>query len=230
LTLLLLVVATLPIMQPLEDQIENFLFNNLLPSSNQVIHDYIKTFAGHATNLSWISMIFLLVTALLLLHSIESTFNDIWKSTPQKINYLNKLIRYLLFAGVTPVVLGTLLLFNTHVYDLLHIKDGVTYHNPIKNIMQLSSGFVVYLLMFSFYKFLPRANIPISAAALGALFTTVIFLSSKILFKLYLHFFSGYNALYGAFAALPIFLVWLYITWVIILLGFEMIRHIYDKP
>ena len=229
-TLLLLIVATLPIMQPLENLIEDFLFNNLLPSSNQIIHTYTKAFALQATKLSWISVIFLIITAILLLHSIESAFNDIWKATPKKVNYWRTLLRYFIFAIFTPSILGALLLFNTYIYTLFHIHDGLKYHDPLRNIMQLFSGFLVYVLMFSFYKFLPRAKIPISAAALGALFTTVIFLTGKIVFKLYLHFFSGYKALYGAFAALPIFLLWLYITWLIILLGFEIIRHIYDKP
>ncbi|MSP53429.1 MAG: YihY family inner membrane protein [Gammaproteobacteria bacterium] len=229
-TLLLLIVTMLPIMQSLGNLIEDFLFNNLLPSSNQVIHAYTKTFALQATKLSWISVIFLVITAILLLHSIETAFNDIWKTTIKKNNYWHSLLRYSIFSIFTPLVLGGLLIFNAYIFTLFHIRQDVTYHDPLRNIMQLFSGFLIYILIFSFYKFLPRAKIPISAAALGALFTTVVFLTGKILFKLYLDFFSGYKALYGAFAALPIFLLWLYITWLIVLLGFEIMRHIYDRP
>lgn len=229
LTILLLVVTTLPSFKPIEAMIEDFFFNTLVASSNETVHTYIRTFALQATRLSWISIMFLLVTVILLLHSIESTFNDIWKSKLTRAHLLKKMFRYCIFALFTPALLGAALLFNTHMYILLHIHDGIHYHDPVRNILQLFPSFMIFILMFSIYKFLPRAKIPTLAAALGALFTTVVFITTKVVFRLYIHLFSGYKLLYGAFAALPIFLIWLYIAWLIILLGFEIIYHVYAR-
>lgn len=229
LTILLLLVTTLPSFNPIEEMIEDFFFNTLVASSNQTVHTYIKAFALQATRLSWISIAFLFVTAILLLHSIESAFNDIWKSQLPRGHVLKKIFRYIIFALFTPALLGAALLFNTHIYALLHIHDGTHYHDPIRNVLQLFPGIMIFILMFSLYKFLPRAPIPTFAAVLGALFTTVVFITTKVLFRIYIHLFSGYKLLYGAFAALPIFLIWLYIAWLIILLGFEIICHVYAR-
>ena len=229
LSIVLLIVATVPIMSPLESKAENFLFSNLFPDSSQLLHSEIKTLALQARKLSWISIAFLFVTVFILLKNIEDAFNHIWKITPKTVNLLNYLFRYTIYLVVMPCLLGAILLANSYLQSVLNAHGAIIAPTPLTNITQLIPGILIFIMLLGLYKFVPRAKIPFFAAGLGALFSTVIFLTTKFLFMLYINSFSDYKILYGTFAVLPIFLIWLYIIWVIILIGFELIRHIYTR-
>jgi membrane protein len=227
LTLVLVIVTVFPFMNGIETQIENFIFNDLVPGSSN-IHSYIKGFAGNAMKLSWISLAFLFVTVIMLLISIESTFNDILKTKAKHINYFKSLPRYAIFAIVMPALLGTSFVLSSYLYSLFHLSGEIYHFNLAQNLIHFIPTLLIFIMMLFLYKFIPAEKLSFRLVASGAVFTTIIFEASKKLFMLYIYFFSGYKALYGAFAAIPLFLLWLYISWVIILLGFEIISYFHN--
>jgi len=202
----------------LQEDIILFLFDNLLPSTISQVHELLQELILNAEKLTYFGMIGLAITALLLLSSIETVFRQIWLAKTTR-NPFKRLLAYILIISLGPIALSTSLTLVRWFSDLTEEASGLSFAISLSYFSFLIPFFVIFITLFLLYQLVPSAKIDWRHATVGAAVSAGLFVLSKYVFKLYILSFPSYQALYGALAILPLFLVWLYICWSIVLLG-----------
>ena len=212
-------ISILPFGSGLGAAVQKFLLANLLPDkAGIVIAKYVTQFASKAVRLTWIGALTLAVTALIRMLTIERTFNMIWRiRTPRPL--FKRLLLHATALLLGPVVFGMALVAVTY---LVTTSLGV-----IIDPGDWFVGFLVRGLPFLFmvaifallYWGVPNRAIPRSHALFGGVFTAGCMVGIQKLLSLYVKYFSAQAVIYGTFAAVPVFLLWLYLSWTVILVG-----------
>jgi len=199
--------------------LEKFLLANLLPDkAGIVIAKYVGQFAHRAERVTMIGAAGLALTALMQMLTIEHAFNAIWKIKAAR-PLLRRLAMHLIALLLGPVVFGGSLAF-------ISFAAGVSF-GLVDEPGWLSAAFfrllpVVFMAAAFALLYWRVPNRPVARrhALIGGLLAALGFVAMQRLFGLYVTKFAAYNAvMYGAFAALPVFLVWLYLSWGVILVG-----------
>ncbi len=202
--------------------IQQLLLDALVPAGNPEVSEYLFSFSHRARSLSAAGGLMLVVTALLMLRAIEQTFNHIW-GVPDRRRGLADFLRYWAVLTLGPVLFGAGLLLQTYLVALQALVDDV----DILGISRLVLVYLPTLLSWSAFTLLftavPHAPVPLRWALIGGLATTVLLHSARFLFGAIVTN-SNYHTVYGAFAALPLFLLWIHLCWLIVLGGAELVR------
>ncbi len=211
------ILSAFPVFDSWSDQLTGFIFSNFVPSSARVVEDYLREFAASASKLTATGIVALLVSLLLTMWSIESTFNRVWRvPTPRP-----RLMRFLVYW--TLLTLGSLLaVASLAVTSYLFSLPGLSGVEQLDWSQRLLGYLpnLVELAVFSFaYWLIPHRSVPFRFALAGGLFATVLFELAKRGFAAYLLGVPTYDQLYGALAVAPIFMIWIYLSWVVVLLG-----------
>ena len=170
-----------------------------------------------ATQLGLTGFLWLVLSLVLLLRQIEVTFNLIWKVDKNR-NIIARFFYFLslLFTFVFIASFSLLLLRNLGFQSFL--SDSVTLAGAWFSASMISYAISLFFF-FVLLKLVPYCKVYITPALFGAFATTTLFHCSKWIFFYYVRYIANYQAIYGALAALPLFLLWLYLCWVILLLG-----------
>lgn len=217
------ILSFFPSMQFLGAKVQTFIFNNLVASSGKVLGQYAAQFSQQVLHMSWIGVAALIIIVVLLMFSVENALNAIWKlpKRPGRFAILRAIGRHWLLLIFVPTLLSGSLVISSYVLTLGVVKK-IAGHVHLPNLMLLMLPTILLFLAFTaIYKFIPAAHVRTRHAAIGGLVATVLFSVSKLLFKLYVTLFPTYKMLYGAFAAVPLFLIWIYIVWLIVLFAAE---------
>lgn len=210
--------AAFPVFGDLMIQVKIFLLTNMVPEmAGKIITVYMVQFSEKAAKLTMIGVAVLAITALLLMQTIDRAFNTIWRVRQQR-SFLHRVLTYWAALTVGPLLLGASL---SITYYLLTLSLGYVKHIPL--IGEFSLRLVPTLLMtltFSLLYFaVPNRHVPFRHALIGGLVAGIGFELMKKGFAWYITSFPTYKLVYGAFAAFPIFLLWIYATWLVILIG-----------
>jgi len=200
--------------------ISDSLLNYLLPTSQKAVQDYLGTVADKTTAISVFGVIGLLFTATALLNTIEEAFNDIWRITRARA-WLSKFITFWATLTLAPILIGasiTITSYFTALPVIRHVAEGASY---ISQAPFLVPWLMSSLAMAGLYCVLPNTSVPFRYAAVGGLVAGALFEWAKFGFAFYVTEVANYEQLYGALSTLPIFLIWIYLIWVIVLLGSE---------
>jgi len=217
-TVALAFVAQFPIFEQFISALENYVLRNLLPGSTAtVVHQYVLTFAAHAARLTGVSILAIVITASLAIATVEQEFNVIWgvqKNRP----LVRRIVVYLLGLTAMPVLLGASISLTTWL-----VGESLTVVPIRKTVSEgvlraLAFGFAVAGLTL-LYKGVPARPVRWSQALTGGVLAALAFEGAKYGFALYVTRFSTYEVVYGALSALPVFLLWIYLGWVIVLVG-----------
>lgn len=212
-------ISILPFGSGLGTAVQKFLLANLLPDkAGVVIAKYVTQFATKAERLTWIGVVTLAATALLQMQTIEKTFNMIWRiRSPRPL--LKRIVLHITALLLGPVVFGIALVAVTYVVttSLGVISDpGDWYARYLVRILP----FLLMTALFSLtYWGVPNRDVPKSHAIFGGVFTAGCMLGIQKLLSFYFKSFSAQTVIYGTFAAVPVFLLWLYLSWTVILIG-----------
>jgi len=216
LTVIFVFIAAIPEFKGVGEQIQNFILGNVLPDSGIKIQEYLVKFSHQAKNLTWIGIVFIGVTSLGMLISIEKAFNQIWRVRKAR----RGVARFLLYWAVLslgPLLLGagfTASTYLTSVALLLKIDTA-----PILRFIP----FILTASAFTFiYAVVPNVKVNLKHAIIGGSFAAILFELAKWIFGLYVRTFPSYQLIYGAFATVPLFLLWIYVSWLIVLLGAQL--------
>jgi membrane protein len=194
-------------------QIQDFIFSNFLASSGKNIQIYLSNFVAQANQLSLISLLFLLITATMMMFTLEQTLNSIWKTDKRRHWTLTALLYWTALLFI-PILIGFALFLSSHLIIPL-LKAGV-----ISKPFLVLLPFLLSIFSFTFlYTLVPHCAVPFRYGFIAALIATVLFEGAKFSFSLYLHYFPTYQIIYGTLSVFPLFLVWIYICWVITLVG-----------
>ena len=221
-TLMYSMFSLIPAFQGLESQVQELIFRNFVPQSGAEIQQYLTEFSSQARNLSVVGAVILLITSYLMLTNIEKTFNNIWGTAGSR----RGLSSFLLYWGILslgPLLLGLGLMMHTYLLSFELLVDevdvlGIT--AKVFSVLPLIFTWAAFTLLFIA---VPNCKVSSRYAVIGGLVTAICFELAKIAFgTLIAH--SSYTTVYGAFAIFPIFLIWVYLMWIIVLGGAELIR------
>lgn len=208
------VLTLFPIFQNLTQEIEQVIFNNFVVSVAQNVQQYLNIFINQTQHLPILGILTLLVTAVLLITSTEKTFNDIWQLQKPRHSIIASLI-YMAVLLLLPIFIGTAFIASSYFIKLPLLGISITQKILLYLILHLAT-FISFVLL---YAFLPNCKVPFKAAVIGSFAATILFELAKQGFAIYIVIFANYKLIYGALSLIPIFLVWLYIFWVILLFG-----------
>lgn len=217
-TIALTVFSAFPVFDDFSREIRTFLMNNLMPEkSGGVIARYMQQFAESATRLTALGIVFLTVTAMLMMLTIDKAFNVIWRvSRPRPL--LKRLIVYWAVLTLSPLLVGASLSLTSW---LVGLSLGYAKHIPILGVGVLKVLPVLFttLAFAMLFRLVPNRYVPRAHAWIGAVVSAAAFESMNRIFGYYVGHFPTYKLVYGAFSSVPIFLLWIYLSWLVVLLG-----------
>ncbi|MBB1519165.1 virulence factor BrkB family protein [Aquipseudomonas guryensis] len=216
--------SAIPAFQDMGEEIQSFIFRNFVPSSGATVQEYLREFTVQARKLTWIGVVLLAVTAFMMLVTIEKAFNTIWR-VRQPRRGVSSFLLYWAILSLGPLLLGAGFAISTYVtsLSLLSGPDALIGAKTLLGFAPLLSSVAAFTLI---YATVPNARVPLRNALLGGLFTAVLFEVAKALFGLFVSLFPGYQLIYGAFATVPLFLLWIYVSWLIVLFGAELVCNL----
>lgn len=212
--------------EQLGSSFETLIYKFLLPTAGAELKTYIEQFAGQAGQLTLVGIFFFLLSALILLSSVEQSFNDIWRVEKGR-SLISRITIYWALISLGPLLMGASLSISTYFFSL-SIWGGLGSHVNSIGILLLPFLFEALAFML-LYLVMPNVRVSVMHALVGALVASFLFELSKRAFALYLVNFNNYEVIYGALATLPIFLIWIYFAWVIALIGAEVVAVLQQK-
>ena len=220
-TVLLVIFSSVPALAGLRGQLQYALYSNLLPSSGSQLAEYLQGFAEKSSNLTAIGIGFLFVTSIMTLITIETTFNQIWR-VQERSGGLTSIMRYWTMITLGPIVLAIAFAATSMISSLDFLNRKVAGYGIDWGAWAYVLSIIITVLGFAaMYWFIPKVKVPVKNALIAGVVIGIIFELLKRVFGLVVTNFTSYEAVYGAFAAIPAFLMWLYLSWNLILLGVE---------
>ncbi|NII11581.1 YihY family inner membrane protein [Oleiagrimonas sp. C23AA] len=210
--------TSLPSFTQWTTQVSDFLFRNFVPATGEAVQHYIFEFAGNASKLTGIGGLILFVSALMLISSIEERFNRIWRVSARR-SPLSRFLMYWAALTLGPILMVAGLGITSYLMALPFLGPA-TQGAMLKRYLLGTLPFIVTLIaLFSMYRLIPNRRVPWRHAAMGALLGATLFEVAKRAFGAYVQAVPSYEQIYGTLAAVPLFLVWIFFSWVIVLLG-----------
>jgi len=208
--------------------LQDFMYKFLVPAAGADLREYIDQFAGQAGKLTLIGLVFFFLTALLLLSSIEESFNDIW-GVGQGRSFTARLTVYWALVSLGPLLMGASLAISTYLLSLTVFQGG-GFSGQVQSAGVVLLPFLFEMLAFLLlYLVMPNVRVSLLHGLAGAFVASILFEFTKRLFGIYVVNFANYEVVYGALSTLPIFLIWIYLSWVVALVGAEVVAVLQQK-
>ncbi len=204
----------------LKVKVQEFLFSNLLPTLQDEIVAKLDQFTSNAAKLGFFGFVALTLAAILLLDNVESNFNDIFHVASRR-RLINKITAYTSVLVLGTLFIGTSLSISARVNAWLHVGVPVDLSFLSRQLGWLFPLILAFLAFLVAYTVVPYTRVRLKSAVIGAATSAVLFEFAKGLFASSVGQSVRYSSIYGSLAVIPIFLIWLYITWIIALLGLE---------
>lgn len=219
--------SVIPAFDGVGDQLQKLIFSHFVPETGSEIANYLNNFSAQARSLTLPGVAVLLVTAYLMLTNIEKTFNVIW-GVGQARRGLSSFLLYWAVLSIGPIFLGASLIMSTYLLSMKFMvgeTDVLAAVEPLLRILPVVTTSMAFTLMFAA---VPNCRVPIGYAAIGGVVTATIFELAKAGFAAFVAN-SSFRLIYGAFAVVPIFLLWVNFLWMIILGGAIFVRTLAEK-
>ena len=204
-TIALTILSAFPAFSEARVQLQSWVFRNFLPDAGIEISDQLTSFVDNATQTTGIGVLALAVTALLLLSTINSAFNAIWRVADQRSLFL-KLLVYWALLTLGPLLIGASLSLSSYGFAMVEWSGIDGYTRSFFNVTQFLPAVLSIIAFTLLYLVVPNRPVRFRHAVFGAVVAAFLFELLKKGFALYLTHFPSYQALYGALAAVPIFL------------------------
>lgn len=230
------ILSAVPALSERGDDIRAWVFDYFIPTASKQIGEYLAGFAEQASNLTGIGIVMLVITSVMLLRTIEVTMNRIWNVTSPR-TLITSLLIYWALLTLGPLLLGAGLGLSSYVTSLTLVTDTMGMLGGRATLLALLPFVFTTAMLALLYIIVPNCYVPIRQGLIGAAVAAVFFELAKSGFALFVGMAPTYQVVYGAFAAVPIFLMWIFLSWSIVLLGAELVRSLVifrerhdDKP
>jgi len=211
-------VARFPIFERGRAAFEAFLLKHLLPeSAGRLVHEYVVGFAEQAARLTGVSVVFVCITAGLAIYTVEREINGIWGIRARR-SVSRRLLVYALGLTAGPVLVGASMSIMT--WAIAQSLAELPLRKTLGDMIVAALPFVFSTAGLTLlYKYVPARHVRLGPALVGGLAAAFALEAARELFALYVTRVPTYQLIYGALSALPVFLLWIYFGWIIVLAG-----------
>jgi len=216
-TVALTMISAFPVFGELMQHVEQFLVANMLPESAESIVAYTEKFADNAARLTAVGILFLFVTAMIVLQTIDRALNQIWR-VPRPRSTVQRIFIYWALLTVGPILIGASLSLTSWLVSqsLGLVKDVPRAGEALLKVVPILLTGCAFALL---YITMPNRRVLVRDALSGGFLAALAFEGMKHAFALYITEFPTHKVVYGAFASVPIFLMWIYFSWLVVLFG-----------
>ena len=218
-TLVLAIFTAFPIFAQVQDQLQRWLIESLVPESiSRQVLGSLTQFSRKASRLGLVGLLAVVATSLALLVTIDRTLGQIWRVSRQR-NWAQRVLIY--WAGLTlgPLLLGGSLAISSYLFTGYLSGLGDWLPVSVRTLLDLVEFCLLVGCVTGLYYYLPNTRVDWRHALIGGVAVALGLELAKKVLALYLAQMPTYSAIYGAFSAVPILLVWIYVAWVVVLLG-----------
>lgn len=193
--------------------IKNYIYLNFMPNISSTATIYIEEFAYQANQLPFISFIFSFFTGITLMFTIERVLNSIWKNENKKNkNLVSRFGSWLILFGI--LLFTTMLTFISISISSLFLVDKI--FSIFSHLIQFICNII---LLTAVFVYIPVKTISWHDGMIAGTIATIFFELGKRIFEYYIIYITNYQYIYGTLAIIPIFIIWIYLSWMIILLS-----------
>jgi membrane protein len=214
---MLSVMTAFPIFADIKEIVENFVYQNFMPATGDVVKEHITGFVDNASKMSAIAITFLFLFALLLISAIDASLNKIWRVTAKR-RIITAFSMYWMVLTLGPVLFGSSIAATSYIVSLISIGDhglwGIS--NIALSALPVFASIGAFLIL---YMIVPNKVVLLKHAVFGATVAAILFEIAKEGFAFYVTQLPSYQAIYGALAAIPILFLWVYLSWLVVLFG-----------
>lgn len=213
------ILKAFPVFESFKSEIEGFIYSNFMPSSSEQIQLYINSFVENTSKMTAIGIIVLIFVALSLISSIDRTLNAIFNTKRTRPLVISFAV-YWMVLTLGPIFVGLSLAATSYIVSIAAMAD--TYTPGLSDFFIKFLPFVLSTIAFVLlFMIVPDTEVKFNAALSGAIVAAVLFEASKRGFALYITSVPSYEVIYGALATIPILFLWVYVSWIVVLLGAE---------
>jgi membrane protein len=218
LSAVLAMLSLFPAFAALRSTLSDFIFRNFVPGAGQTVQGYLLEFADNASKLTVVGILVLLVSALLMMASIEDRLNRIWR-VPVRRKGGSRFLMYWAALTLGPLLIVLAVAASSWIFAQPFLRGADQGGVFGLNVIKLTPFVSTWAGLALMYALVPNRRVRWRDALAGALVGALLFELARTLFTLYVSSIANYNEVYGALAAIPIFLIWIFLSWVIVLLG-----------
>lgn len=213
------VFSAFPAFEQLSGQLEAFVFRNFVPAAGEQIQHALQAFVANTQQMTAFGILFLVVVAMMLMAAVDRTIDDIWEN-PHRRGVANAFMLYWSVLTLGPLLIGVGLAVSSYLLTAAEgsVVAGLGLQSGVLKVLPYLTSILAFMML---YTLVPGKRVRFLHALSGAVVAAILFELSKQIFALYIAHFSTYEALYGALAAVPILFIWVYLSWVVVLLGAE---------
>ncbi len=215
-TVSLAVFYAFPAADKVHESLQDFLFQNFMPTAGEVLQEHLDAFIAKASRLSGTSFAVLILVALLLMSNIDKALNTIWEVRAKR-GVVSKFLIYWAVLTLGPLLITASVLATSQLVMLSGMAQTPWWEGLLK-LAPVTTSLLAFTLI---YGVVPNVRVRFRHALIGGVVAALLFETAKHLFALYVQTFPTYEAIYGALATVPIFLLWLYLSWTVVLIGAE---------
>ncbi|MEN8213382.1 MAG: virulence factor BrkB family protein [Pseudomonadota bacterium] len=219
-TVVVAILSAFPVADQMAELIQDFIFDNFVPASGEIVQQYLVEFSTKASRLTGVGFFVLIIVALLMMRNIDRALNTIWEA-PLKRSLAKEFLIYWALLTLGPLLLTLSLAVTSYIISMPLVVEAEQTLGLGRRLIGYAPLAASTLAFFLMYLVIPNRRVPVLHALSGGLLAAALFELAKRAFALYVTTFTSYQAIYGTLAVIPIFLVWVYLSWVIFLLGAE---------
>jgi len=211
--------SAFPMFADARNTLIGFVFNNFVPAAGETVQATMLGFAANASKLTGISILVMLFSALSMMMSIEDRLNRIWR-VHQARSWGSRLLLYWAALTLGPILIVGGIAVSSYVTAMPLLSSAASQLGGLSRSLLGALPFVVtFFTLWLMYTVVPNCKVRRRDAAVGALLGAVLFEIARWGFTLFVQHAQTYQQVYGVLAAIPIFLLWIYLSWVIMILA-----------
>ena len=198
--------------------IQSFIIGNFVPAFSDTVREYLTGFSQKAAGLTSTGIVVLIIIVLMLLATIENAFNVIWHVSKRR-NIAARFMVYWAILTLGPILVGAGLFITSYLFSLSFVIDMNESFGFRDQLLPWLPFFTTSIAFTLLYILIPNCYVSRTHAIIGGVGSAAMFEVAKYGFGFYVKAIPTYQIIYGAIAVIPIFLIWIYISWVIVIMG-----------
>ncbi|RBW44076.1 virulence factor BrkB family protein [Psychromonas sp. B3M02] len=209
--------SAFPMFSELNSIIEDLIYNSFVPTAGDAVKEHMTGFIENTKQMSMVGIASLVVIALLLISTIDQTLNRIWRCN-RKRSTIHAFTIYWTILSLGPIIIGGSIALSSYLFSIVQTDGFLSVGQQLLSFMPFLFSWLAFA---GVYTLVPHQRVTLRCAVIGGFVAALMFNLATDLFSLYITNFPSQQIIYGALAVIPIMFVWIYFSWLIVLIGAE---------